>query len=129
MYTPEGVASFALIMEDLDAPTGARAKGANAKEAFTHWVLFDIPADRQGLPADVHGVGVPGRNDFQHNKYAGPCPPPNRGQHRYVFRLYALSVASLDLPSGAERARVEQVINENLLGLTEITARFERRTH
>ena len=115
-------------MEDIDAGSGSQARRAEPV-AFTHWVLFDIPADLEALPGDVHGVGVPGRNDFQHHKYAGPCPPPNRGQHRYVFTLYALSVASLDLPSGVERARVEAAIEENLLDRAELTARFERRTH
>jgi Raf kinase inhibitor-like YbhB/YbcL family protein len=118
-YAPSGVASYAIIMEDIDARDGI----------FTHWVLFDLPGDLDGVPADVQGVGVPGRNDYQHHKYAGPCPPPNRGQHRYVFRLFALSTPTLALPSGAERSRVERAITENLLAETTLTARFERRTH
>jgi Raf kinase inhibitor-like YbhB/YbcL family protein len=118
-YAPDGVASYAIIMEDIDAKEGA----------FTHWVLFDLPGDLDGVPADVKELGTPGRNDFQHHKYAGPCPAPNRGQHRYVFRVYALGVATLNLPSGAERALVESAINENVLDQATLTGRFERRTH
>jgi Raf kinase inhibitor-like YbhB/YbcL family protein len=118
-YAPPGVGSYAIIMEDIDAKEGA----------FTHWVLFDLPGELDGVPVDVQGLGTAGRNDFQHHKYAGPCPAPNRGQHRYVFRLYALVVPSLGLPSGVERARVEQAIGGNLLAQTTLTVRFERRTH
>jgi phosphatidylethanolamine-binding protein (PEBP) family uncharacterized protein len=32
-------------------------------------------------------IGIPGRNDFQREVYAGRCPPPQHGQHRYVLRL------------------------------------------
>jgi Raf kinase inhibitor-like YbhB/YbcL family protein len=118
-YSPAGVVSYALMMEDIDDREGPR----------THWVLFDLPGELEGLPVGVRGVGVPGRNDFQHEKYAGPCPPPNRGQHRYVFRLFALGTASLGLPAGAERAQVEQAIAADRLAEASLTARFERRTH
>src|SRR4030042_5674401 len=36
---PPGTASFALIMEDPDAPL----------KNFTHWVIFNLPPDTQGL--------------------------------------------------------------------------------
>jgi Raf kinase inhibitor-like YbhB/YbcL family protein len=118
LYVPAGVESYALIMEDIDARDGP----------VTHWVLFDLPGDRRGLPVDADGVGVGGRNDFQHHRYTGPCPPPNRGQHRYVFRLYALSVASLGLAAGAERSQVEQAIGDHVVAEAALTARYERRT-
>jgi Raf kinase inhibitor-like YbhB/YbcL family protein len=118
-HAPQGAQSYALIVEDIDARDGV----------FTHWVLFDLPGDLDGLPTGVQGVGVSGRNDFQHQKYAGPCPPPNRGQHRYVFRLFALATPTLGLPGGAERAQVEQAIAEHRLGEATLTARFARSTH
>lgn len=76
MHPPQGTRSYALIVDDPDAPNGT----------FTHWVLFNIPADVQKIPADADNVGVSGRNDFQQDGYGGPCPPPNHGEHRYLLQ-------------------------------------------
>lgn len=67
---PEGTRSFALIMEDPDAPTGV----------FRHWGLYHITGGRTVLPEGVEagaktedlGYCV---NDFGELKYAGPMPP------------------------------------------------------
>ena len=81
---PQGTKSFALIMEDPDAPSGA----------FTHWVVYDLAADAHQLPEnvsktdDLSGGGHQGRNDFRRPGYGGPCPPPGK-PHRYFFRLHA----------------------------------------
>jgi Raf kinase inhibitor-like YbhB/YbcL family protein len=82
VHPPEATRSFALIVDDPDAPDGT----------FTHWILFDIPPDLNHLPGDASDIGLHGRNDFQHASYGGPCPPPNHGQHRYYFKLFALDV-------------------------------------
>jgi Raf kinase inhibitor-like YbhB/YbcL family protein len=78
---PEGTESFKLIVDDPDAPSGT----------WTHWVLYDIPADVKALPEDIKqlpaGTKV-GPNSWQKNEYGGPCPPS--GQHHYHFKLYAL---------------------------------------
>ncbi len=100
---PSGTKCFVLIMEDPDAPRGV----------FTHWVLYNIPADRreipEGIPKEpiVEGIGVQGVNDFGRVGYGGPCPPRGHGVHRYFFRLYALR----DVPSIREGARKEEVLN------------------
>lgn len=91
---PPGTQSFVLIMDDPDAPRGT----------FTHWLLWDLPAGINALPADVHRggrLGVAGRNDFGKLGYGGPLPPIGHGPHRYYFRLYALDVPELGLPEGA----------------------------
>jgi len=118
-HAPANTRSFAIVLEDIDAAAGRPS---------THWVLFDLPGNSDRLQADVGETGVPGRNDFQHHKYAGPCPAPNRGQHRYVFSLYALDVDSLGLSPGVERSKVDAAIGEHLLDQTQLRARFERRT-
>ena len=112
---PEGARSFALIIEDPDAPSGT----------FTHWVLFDIPGDVHSLAVESD-VGVAGRNDFQQSGYGGPCPPPGHGQHRYYFRLYALDVAGLGLPEGARREEVESTMEGHIIAEAELMGRFSR---
>jgi Raf kinase inhibitor-like YbhB/YbcL family protein len=118
IHPPDGTKSFVLIVDDPDAPNGT----------FTHWVLFDIPATMDHLPTVASDVGVSGRNDFQQDGYGGPCPPPNHGQHRYFFKLFALKADSLNLQQGASRAEVEQAVKEHLLEKTELMGRYERTT-
>jgi len=112
------VASFALIVDDPDAPNGA----------FTHWVVFDIPADRTDLPSGTRSdaIGVSGRNSSGQIGYMGPCPPS--GTHRYFFRLFALDVKSLGLTVGASRQQVEQAIAAHTIATAELMGRYGYRT-
>jgi Raf kinase inhibitor-like YbhB/YbcL family protein len=118
MQAPSSTRSFALIVEDPDAPSGT----------FTHWVLFDIPAEATGIGQGGSGMGIAGGNDFHHAGYGGPCPPPNHGKHRYYFRLYALDTASLELAKGASRAAVDEAMQGHVLAETFLMGRYERRT-
>jgi Raf kinase inhibitor-like YbhB/YbcL family protein len=113
---PPGVRSFALIMDDPDAPNGT----------FTHWVLFDIPADCGDLPSGARSdaVGLSGRNSRGDVGYMGPCPPS--GTHRYFFRLFALDVETLGLTLGASRERVEESIAQHTIGTAELMGRCGR---
>ena len=102
---PAGTQSFALIMEDPDAPMGT----------WTHWVLSNIPVERRGLEEDIpvtgkniastNGIFV-GTNSAGKIGYDGPCPPS--GTHRYYFRLYALDI-QIGLLPGATK---EDVLRE-----------------
>ncbi len=93
---------------------------------FTHWIMVDIPASIREIAAGSLGRGVVARgkpaqpgpggarqglNDYtgwfagdadmagRYHGYDGPCPPFNDTiAHRYFFRLFALDVATLDLP-------------------------------
>jgi Raf kinase inhibitor-like YbhB/YbcL family protein len=116
-HAPPDTGSFVLIMEDLDASDGT----------LTHWVLFDIPGSAEGLSEKEESIGVAGRNDFHYEGYAGPCPPPRYGAHRYVLRLYALDVASLGLQRGATRREVEHAMRDHGLEHAELMGRYERR--
>lgn len=116
---PEQTQSFALSMDDPDAPVGV----------FTHWVLFNVPASAQGLPEGVPKSerldtgGVQGRNDFGQTGYGGPCPPG--GTHHYRFFLYALD-AALDLDPGASKQQVLDVIQGHILGEAQLTGTYAR---
>jgi Raf kinase inhibitor-like YbhB/YbcL family protein len=113
---PNGTRSFALIMDDPDAPNGT----------FTHWVAFDIPGDRTDLPSGKRSdaVGVSGLNSRKNLGYTGPCPPS--GTHRYFFRLSALDVDTLGLKAGASRDQVEEGMAAHTLGVAELMARYAR---
>lgn len=117
---PAAAKSLALIVTDPDAPGGT----------FTHWVLFNLPANINGLPEGVpkqgqlaHG-GREGRNDFAKIGYGGPCPPAGT-PHRYVFTLYAVD-SIIDVPAGAPRDHVETALQGHILDKSELTARYGR---
>lgn len=113
--TPASAQSFALIMDDPDAPSGT----------FTHWVLFDIPADQKQLAEGAGPIGVGGNNGLGQTGYMGPCPPS--GIHRYYFRLYALDVPSLNLKAGASRSEVEAAMKNHIIGAAETMGRYEQQ--
>jgi hypothetical protein len=113
---PAKTRSFALIMDDPDAPGGT----------FTHWVLFDIPPSISQLAEDDQAIGVNGQNGFGRNGYGGPCPPQGRGAHRYFFKLYALDVDSLKIKTGASRSEVEAAVKGHVIGQAQLMGLFER---
>src|SRR5579872_777691 len=64
---PAGTRSFALIVDDPDAPGGA----------WNHWILYDIPPTSHTLQQawKPGSLGLSGKNDFGKRGYGGPCPP------------------------------------------------------
>ncbi|HSL20262.1 MAG TPA: YbhB/YbcL family Raf kinase inhibitor-like protein [Vicinamibacterales bacterium] len=110
---PEGTRSFALIMDDPDAPGGT----------FTHWLAYDIPAGEGTLQA---GTAKTLQNSFGRSGYGGPCPPPGHGPHRYNFTLYALDVPSLSV-GGKARRDLEAALGTHTLATARLTGRYERR--
>ena len=114
---PSGARSFALILEDPDAPGGT----------FNHWLLWNVSANVHSLSEGETSVGVPGQNDFGKLGYGGPCPPKGRGPHRYFFRLFAVDTPELDLKSGANRAVLEQSLRKHGIAEARYTGRYERR--
>ncbi len=119
--SPASTASFALIMYDPDA-------------AYTHWVIFNLPPDNQGLPEAVPkddrlangalqgkiGSGGPGYP----TGYMGPCPPKG-GPHHYQFTLYALD-KYLDLSAGAAKDQVLQAMEGHILGQAQLVGLYQR---
>ena len=119
---PTGTRSFALVVDDPDAPVGT----------FIHWVLYNIPPDRSDLPEgvprqlEVPGIGLQGTNDFRDNRigYRGPCPPPGK-PHRYFFKLYALNT-TLDIIKGASAATVERAMRGHILAQGQLMGTYGR---
>ena len=117
---PAGVESFALIVDDPDAPVGT----------WVHWVLFDLPPTSRELPEGVSPTeklesgARQGRNDFRKIGYGGPCPPPGPA-HRYFFKLYALNT-KLNLRAGATKAEVEKAMAGHIQAQAELIGRYQR---
>lgn len=119
---PEGTQELALIMDDPDAPSGT----------FTHWLLWGLRPDLDGLPEGVkksETVGAldgarQGTNDFRKIGYGGPAPPPGR-PHRYIFSLYALDTR-LDLRPGARRGDLLRAMEGHILAQSKLTGLYGR---
>ncbi|MBX3199991.1 MAG: YbhB/YbcL family Raf kinase inhibitor-like protein [Labilithrix sp.] len=114
---PENTKSLVVIVEDPDAPNGT----------FTHMVAFNVSPDVRKLPGgpELTGAGDAARfglNDFQVAHYSGPCPPKGEA-HRYRFRVVALDTV-LNLPEGAQVARVEEAIDGHIIGEGMLTGHF-----
>jgi Raf kinase inhibitor-like YbhB/YbcL family protein len=117
---PARTQSLTLIAYDKDSPFGY---------SFTHWLLYDLPADKHELPEAVpkqpqlSDGSLQGPNDFDKPGYAGPCPP-GHSAHRYAFTLYALDT-KLNLPPHASRKQIEKAIEGHVLAYGELIAKYQ----
>jgi hypothetical protein len=120
MDPPERTRSFALIVDDPDAPSGD----------FVHWLLYRIPAGTARLEEDQPALPVlpdgtrQGRNGFGEIGYGGPQPPS--GVHRYFFHLYALDNEP-ELPPGAGREDLVEAIRGHILKEANLMGKYEHR--
>lgn len=118
---PAHTASFAVLMEDPDAPRGV----------FTHWVCFNIPAQTHGLPSGVPRRGTlgegttHGKNDFGGLGYDGAQPPPG-SPHHYHFAVYALD-ARLPLREGASKQEVLGAMQGHVLEQAELIGLYQHQ--
>jgi len=120
MGVPDRTASFALICDDPDAPSGT----------WDHWVIYNLSTAMRELQAGIAAVETlpngarQGKNSSGTIGYRGPCPP--RGApHRYFFRLYALDTM-LDVPPGASKSEVLEAAQGHILGQAELMGRYAR---
>ncbi len=110
---PSNTKSFALIMDDPDAPGGI----------WVHWVIYNIPTSMHGLQAaapikaQLADGSLNGVNSWKKLGYGGPCPPS--GTHRYFFKLYALD-AMLNLSSGANKQQLLSAMQNHILAQGEL---------
>lgn len=119
---PEGTRSLALVVEDPDAPRGT----------FGHWAVFNIAPDLVELPEASGKPGQQalqqGKNDFGNAYYDGPQPPVGHGVHHYHFRLAALDVSSLGVPSLAGVRKIWEAAGQHVIEETELVGTYERAT-
>lgn len=111
---PEGTKSFALVMDDPDAPKGN----------WLHWMAWNIPPETTTLNAlDFPAEATQGINDFKEFGYGGPCPPNSR--HQYRFFLYALDKRTY-LDKHASRAELEVAMAGHIIASCELNGYYER---
>ncbi len=118
---PSEARSFALIVEDPDAPAGT----------FRHWGVYNIMAGRDRLPegvghdAKTEDVGM-GVNDFGEPRYGGPAPPKGHGMHHYQFKLLVLDVARLTQAPKAAVDDIRKAAEGHIVGRAELIGTYSR---
>jgi len=118
---PTGTKSFALIVDDPDAPDPAAPK-----MTWVHWVLYNIPAESTHLAEAVSELPegtLEGTNDWKRTGYGGPCPPI--GRHRYFFKLFALDTTLPDLNSPT-KAELEKAMHGHILAQTQLMGTYQK---
>jgi Raf kinase inhibitor-like YbhB/YbcL family protein len=122
------------------------------RREFVHWVLFDIPADHREIAAGSESDGIVeggkpgpeapdgfrrGVNDYTlhfvgdprmrgvYYGYDGAYPPWNDAlPHHYLFTLYALDVAHIDVGDAASGADVRAAIAGHVLAKATLTGTY-----
>ena len=113
---PQATKSFTIVVDDPDAPSGT----------FGHWGAFDIPPSTRSLPAG-QSQGSHAVNGFGKTGYGGPCPPRGHGAHHYRFKIYALDIDRLPLPSNPKVVDVESAAKQHVVAQGELVGTFERK--
>jgi len=113
---PGGTRSFALVVDDPDAPSGL----------FRHWGAYDIPASARSI-ASGQSIGAEAVNGFGKSGYGGPCPPKGHGPHHYHFKLYALDVERLAVQPNAKVEQIESEAQKHAVGQGELIGTYERK--
>lgn len=119
---------------------------------FCHWAMVDIPPHITQLASGECATGVvaggkrspdgptgtrQGLNDYtqfmkgnpelegEYFGYDGPCPPWNDERlHHYIFTVYALDIAKLDLPMPFDGHQVIQAIRGHVFDQASITGTY-----
>lgn len=119
---PPETKSLVITAVDYDGPS------PNFK-LFTidHWVIFNIDPSINHIDKAItlealekQGMNL-GLNIYSEAKYIGPAPP--MGIHKYYFRIYALSVPSLDLDKPT-RNELMAKMRDNIIAYGELVGTY-----
>jgi Raf kinase inhibitor-like YbhB/YbcL family protein len=100
-----------------------------------HWVIYDIPANLSGLPANVEKVYAPMNvmgahqtTSYQNVRgYLGPCPQSGSGVHIYEFAVYGVDVVPLpNTAMGTTRAQALPIITMHQTAVAKLTGTYMR---
>lgn len=117
---PAGTRSFAVVCHDPDAPLVT----PDGDYGFSHWVLYNIPADVSGL-AEGELRFTQGPQGAGSRGYMGPMPPPGHGVHHYYFWVLALS-REPDLEPGLSLRGLLAAVEPDLLGMNRLIGQYSR---
>lgn len=120
---PSTAKSFALIVEDPDAPDPAKPT-----RVVTHWLAYNIPTTAAGLAENASKKGMPagsaqGLNEGSKPVYMGPCPPI--GSHRYFFKLYALDTVLTGLRN-PKKSDLQQAMQTHVVDSTQVIGAYQK---
>jgi Raf kinase inhibitor-like YbhB/YbcL family protein len=111
-FVPPDAVGLVLLIEDADSPT---------PQPLTHAILLDLPpsdgklAEGELRSPEHDGVSHDlGRNSLRRARYLPPDPPPGHGEHRYVFQVFAVDRALLDLDRPSKRA-LKEALTDHVL--------------
>lgn len=120
---PPATRSLAVVAEDPDA---------RQKPPFTHWLLYNLPADLRELPASIppdarlpqFTGALQGRASNGTIGYFGPRPPKDDSPHHYHFEVFCLD-SPLDLGPGADRDQMIEAMDGHVLAKGELVGVYE----
>lgn len=118
---PNGTKSWALIVDDPDAPDPSAPQ-----RIWVHWIVYNIPPEQTSLTEGLKGLEGQldlGLNDWQNQKWEGPCPP--RGNHRYFYKLYALDT-KLQFSKPPTKTDLEREMKGHILAQTELIGTYQK---
>jgi Raf kinase inhibitor-like YbhB/YbcL family protein len=124
--TTPGVKSWALIVEDPDAPKA---------DPFVHWVAWDIPGDATSLPEGLAAsakldrpAGMhQGKNGSGSVGWFGPRPPRGDPEHHYHFQIFALDTPSLGLSGAVDRKALVKAMEGHVMADGELIGVYQAK--
>jgi hypothetical protein len=109
---PDGTESFALVVDDPDAP----------RKVWVHWVTWAIDGEERSLYEGIQpGLDefVQGRNDSGDNGWTAPCPPEADDAHRYEFHVFAVEYVPMLEPE-TTRDELYRTLDGRVLAMGEL---------
>jgi Raf kinase inhibitor-like YbhB/YbcL family protein len=121
---PDGTASYAVSMADLDARVGV----------VWLWLMFNIPANVTALPQNAAADpklrpagAMQARNGFNTVGYLGPCPRKDSIAHHYLITVWAVNQPSLPFKDGTASQTVAIYLRSHALGHASLTPHYGGR--
>ena len=122
---PHDTKSFAVTVYDPDAPTGS---------GWWHWVIVNIPSTISELKKDAGNPqkalapkgSIQSLTDYGKAGFGGACPPLGDKAHRYIFTVYALNTAALEVDEKTSPALVGFMLNQHAIAKASLISYYNR---